>query len=1772
MVRLLILALMLSLAGCNSQQSASDVQINTSGIFTPVSISYDHKELKDIYDFGEYLIGSGPALYILTVTNNSLFPVTQLSLTMDSFESFGFSFEKTDEGKTIFPGKTGTCGTTLLPTQSCTIVLQFETNISKFYEQPVTISYLNYIEAASKIVTLQVLAGNPASLVFDNEITNYYFGELIGMAQLPVIERDINQEYSQILRITNAGDLRARNIIGNIGITQTCASAFTKSCPAGQNTAYRITHNCPKDLAHGESCEITLFFKPLNQALTQEMKNVRYDGVVKISYKTSANGTDAALNGYATTTSTNIEAVFETSIESQIFENTIVVGNRDMRSFRVNNRGFRTGFLRKLVFKDLLGVNVASCVADTGTTPWLQCYDSTLANIKSLADFPFKIKDKNDCLASPINTGKIIPVDQGCQFDILFQPSITYQTAKTFNLQIFAEFDSLWKGVSNIVENELHTLTSQSLNAAKLIPVSILYNNVGFANEPFVNDTLVTYQGGRVGLMSPKNYKRRSLLVTFKNTGGVNATAVLGKDGRNNNVPQKELNPTGVSLGQILPHYYTGSMISTSNCTEISPGASCTMQFNFAPVTLYDWDKNAQNMFDVVLHDDLGTPAYNESLDSYKQFIFTYQDGSTYTDANTTTAVVDSGANQGEARLKMDLVEKGQLDDYSTQGFGAGTLNQGSLYRREIKFSNIGTKDIPYLPYVGDRNLLPLNNITGTRVVATNPSKLDADTLDCLNIFDFYYKATDTLPIINARSNVWAPFPVGTDCILTIEFFPMIRTFAKIDAESNVATTKGISRNNYYSTNNTILGWDYKSTVYLDFKFALNAYDGDVTDPLAVGPFASQFGKFLPGKSLVAGTTYRQLAKINPYSPRPMASSLIYRPGWTRPSASDEAGSAYLVSSIIPAAWFFSDFTEENSAFSGFDADFFKGLLTKSFFPLSLPTLPNLANYDFVYYLGAVPSGVALNGSLTLANTGNTGATLKSSTINTILRPNPMATSQHFSTSLTTLAYPLNLAAVTTITGASVTGRASTYTFSATDAGVYASELLINYEDGAYTSPGPFLFPSAVPDPRVKKIVQRKILVVAEITNATPELKLDVQDYDVSTDDLNPAVESLGAINTTPMTYFEDNTPILNLLTFSSIKIPTPVRKDSYIKKRFIFYNPSATTAIQDVKLFFRSSAATYSRDGLQAPSTYYLCLSGSQSNAALAAVNNLNVAQPMCTGTCGTTAFNLAPNGSCYIEVRYQPNATAISKSATLTAVHKVDTDRYVHRNIDLNFAPQDPAAVTITNRSPQVIRTSGGTMNSYALDFGAPIQTANPMVFTYDAATTGGWNKMLQLNNPSTVTKASFLKSYQLYYKQFVNTGISDAALKVKEPVYPTDYTKSVSGILYTLIWQQNYPSSVNPRVQIWANQQCLVGDNTGAWFQKGFLGASCRMIPVLFADINYINRTLSTSIAADMDPNSVRIQYYNANRTSTGAVTIHFTGSMKPNNASVSAPTGLNFYQNVQATNASSGQVIFKWAEMNPATAALGAIVGYRVYYADTSAPLNTVFPAAATPYIDAPVNGTGIYQLTHNNLGSNRFKYYRIFPIRYNAAYTHTPNPFGLTSGKYLSDPNVPVLPVVVPNNLFIYQHAGRYLIEKGVFDVNLLTNAVAKTKCTSRIRLAVTQGTAFQQYSYAMINQAVWDAIKGRADGSSYNLTDYPLWLDSSVVNIHAKLSGNAQYIPTADMSFLDATSIFYIKKTGCGTNCSGNTAVANAFGRPNYTSYIEPTVNFAGARCYIQLP
>lgn len=909
-------------------------------------------------------------------------------------------------------------------------------------------------------------------------------------------------------------------------------------------------------------------------------------------------------------------------------------------------------------------------------------------------------------------------------------------------------------------------------------------------------------------------------------------------------------------------------------------------------------------------------------------------------------------------------------------------------------------------------------------------------------------------------------------------------------------------------------------------------------------------------------------ARLNLYSAHPSLTGTIYRASWNRPTIINEKGQTILTASVVPEAWYFSDYNASDVPFTNYDADFIKGNLTKNFFPQSLTTLPSANDYDYVVYLGAIPAGTNLQASVSLANTaqGSSGNILSYS-MNPIVAPNPLDSTDHFSTDLNLAIFPFTLttstysAAAGTLSGHRLIG----FTFNGTDAGTYASEVILTYEDGVYTTPGPYTLPISPPDPRVKRQVQMKFLVVAEVTPA-PTVQLSMQEYDLSTDDLNPAIETLSA-TITPMTlgYHEVGTTALG---YTSIKIPSPQRKDSYIKRRFIFSNPSATDTIEEIKLFFRSSASAAIKEGVAAATAYYLCYSGTQTNATLAAEDNLGNVQPMCTGTCGQGPFNLAPGASCYIELRYQPTSTTAVKSYTLTALHKVGSDRYIHKNLDMTFQPQDPATVTISNRSTQIIKTSLGNFTSFAIDFGTVHQTTNPQAFTYDGAYNGGWNRRMALANGST-TKASFLKAYQTYYKEFINPAITDNDLKVLEPA-PADYTKNVGGMLFTKIWQQNYPSSTTARIEIWANKECLVGDETGLWFQRGFVGATCFMIPILNADINYINRTLSVNSASDMDPNYVRLPYYSANRSATGSLLFHFTGTLKPNVA-IASPTGANFYQEVKTSEVSNGQVTFKWNEMTPNNAALGDIVGYRIYYSTTLSSVNAVFPASTTTYLDTAKNGTGIYQLTQTNLGTNKFMYYRIFPIRQNASYTFSPNPFGLASGKYLSDPNVPALTVAIPNANFFYDHTKKILVEKGIYDVNYYTFANAKSKCTTRLRHSVTNGATINQYFFAMINTPVWNIITTRPEDSNYNLDELPVWLDSSSVNIHTKLLSNPEYNPTKELDYLYTSKIFYIKASGCGTSCTGNTAMGSAFGQPGYTSYIEPTITFASPRCYIQL-
>ena len=111
-------------SGSESETGSKNVSIKTGGIFKPVEY-----EIIGGLDRGEYLIGSDPDIYTVTLKNNSSFSLTSISLELDSSSTAGMKFNPNDEGKAIFPGFGGTCGSSLGPGQQCLFKIYYKPSL-----------------------------------------------------------------------------------------------------------------------------------------------------------------------------------------------------------------------------------------------------------------------------------------------------------------------------------------------------------------------------------------------------------------------------------------------------------------------------------------------------------------------------------------------------------------------------------------------------------------------------------------------------------------------------------------------------------------------------------------------------------------------------------------------------------------------------------------------------------------------------------------------------------------------------------------------------------------------------------------------------------------------------------------------------------------------------------------------------------------------------------------------------------------------------------------------------------------------------------------------------------------------------------------------------------------------------------------------------------------------------------------------------------------------------------------------------------------------------------------------------------------------------------------------------------------------------------------------------------------------------------------------------------------------------------------------------------
>ncbi|MFZ4713672.1 MAG: hypothetical protein ACOYL6_08175 [Bacteriovoracaceae bacterium] len=1746
-MKTLFLFFIIVLISACTPEANKELQIKTDGIFAPIEIKIGTEQLQDEVDFGEFVLGTDPRLIPITLKNNTLFPLTNIGIEFVG-DSAGYAFAKNEAGKSLFPGFEGTCTTTLNPGKSCTMNLEFLASSAGYYRQKLFFRYNNFVEKDERFSYFAILAGNPASLIFVNDKTNYIFGEESGLSKTPIIERADANTYKQTLLVKNAGELRARRI--SVGQSETCKARFALTCTDANypsyrwDTAYRIVNRCPEMLSPNQTCEVDVYYAPPNQDPligpgTDVVREIRYDNIVRFDYETTMYRTSAALNAYFASVSTTIQAFFDTSIDSIVFDESIVVGNRAMRTFRVNNKGYRAGIMKQLDFKlDPAGTLEASCIGQDGSD-YLACKTADLSTNKTLFEFPFFIKDRDDCMRGPNEEVKEVPVDGGCIFDLTFQPSTQLSNLANFNYDLFSKFDSRWKGLETIVSNELHTIASNSINAAKVEVISLQHDLASIPKDLGSTWNLSTFSLGRLALQSKNFPKPANLFVTYKNTGGVSATNISFKDGSNrinNNIPLLQNNSAGVSLGVNSPYYYTTAFADDA-CLDIAPEATCTVRMKFAPIGLANPEKNlkeTQNMFDVFDADNLSADDVG-----YKAFIISYKNGANYSDTNLYTTTPDVPLQNSEARMKATLVTKGLLANYVTgNNPSLGQTIAGNITTKTFKFQNIGTGEIPYLPYTGNKS-----NDSLKYIATANPGLVGAQ-YDCLNIFDFDYKSTDTYAMVNARlQSGLGTLPSEAACALTVQL-----NISAIDATSNVSASKGGELYRKFSREDQAAGtlWDYKDPNYAKLAFFLDYYDGDSTDPKRTGKFKDQFGNQFVGKILDIGGQLFVPGRPIPVNPSPMSSGIIYRPSFTLPQLNNSLGVMVQPTQIIPEFWYHSPFNLFSNDVSFDNTGTVKSLSSS---PRALATISgqNLSDYDYVYHAGTFPTGMSHSIGFGLAVNGNTAVTFPSAGSLALNALHPNFT-------MAAIAFPQSVnATASVIVGTSYTTTLPiNLTFTPNGNGLFLAEITYSYRNGQFVNQ----------KSGTQILHTGKILVIAEGLVPAPKLAVNVYDYDVVM--ASPPTESLNTTPTAVSMGYNHEAPASNTL-FSMIRLATPGANDFYIKKRFVIRN-TGSNKLYNFKLFFKSSPTSTSTTTL--------------SSIPITFTNNCTTAQ---TNTRAGGLWSLGASGdvdsSCSIDIKYQPKDPQTDSTTYVTLSYEIAPDQYVFQTFGLDFKPKAPATVTIANRSPKPIADKDGNTisRSYMLNFDEVELITNPSVISFDK--TSGTFQQLLFQNTSPNSRASFLKTYHNYLK---SSGLDPNPAITAVP--PAGHYESRGSRTFAVIYKTLYNNDPQrPRIIVEATQGCLVGDNEVGLSheKKGFYAStsvanSCLMNFYLYADINYSGRTIVPTVKEDMTDNYVTLEYYAFERADPPSnLTVHFEGYVMPNRSDLGSGAA---YQNVFGLE--SKELGFTWTTMSPRNA-VGNIVGYRVFVSESDALMSNVIKSAPATYYDIYdlTTLTGMKLYLNTALTRGKFYYFKIAAIRTNPSYNYIkPNGSrlwpGLAAGLWLSEPvGMGTLKILIPPSNMYWDYGLSVAVDKSMYQTTYMNQTAAKSACANRNALILSDKGESKLFSYKLITQAVWNNILLDASNSSYTPGNMPHWLDVNYVSIDTTLGAVPGFDSAQTQQFLSSNTFFYLRKSS-SFSAPVPKAVGSVLGTPykSVTAYVADDVNFAMPRCFVSVP
>jgi hypothetical protein len=1732
MIKNLILIIITGLLwSCRPQ--GGDNKILTSNIFDRSQFEVDlFQSSGSVVDMGEHLLTSPPPEVTLRLTNNSDYPYTGIDIIFTSNDGTPTSlqFRNTPEGESQFPGHEGTCQRVLPSQQSCTVRIQFLVSDERLYQEKVTLNFKNLVSDESKVVNFKLLAGMPASLVFAEDTSRYTFGAAIGLQKKPIVERESDEIFQKILTIQNKGGLSARKI--NILPNESCRSTHTLSCPPGMLGAYSFENlNCPERLMPDEECRVEVKFKPKNSTVSppntlEDIFEIFYQYNLRFDYLSDTKDTPRSLNAFFDTNSTNIQANFKSSSENIIFPEPVVGGTREKILFQLTSNGYREGLIKKLSFRNSDQSLMANCFKGAEGN-LLDCFKPSGEAI-GLELLPFKIADLNGCVDSKNeDILREIPVDKGCLFEIIFQPSATHTSNQTYqNIILTVTFDARWKDLRTIIERQVALVSGQSLAPGRLVVETISFAGKSFSN---LNQPMASVDLGRLTLQNAAFLKRRALLMVFRNTGSVPTSLIGISDGKNNNL----LPGVASKLGTKNPVYYD-AVTPTTSCTEVMPNQTCQITMQFAAVGYETNDAENAAMFDLISPTH-GTPGGEAS---YKIFNINYLSGAKFTDSNF-TETPDYPAQLSRAQITAILVRKGMLQELQDHPSNFPALSNSSHQDELIShviLQNIGTGSIPYI-----RLQKQFTNNFSSIIPTINLTELGVNH-DCLDIVD-----APTLEVPFDRSPQtredqdganFAPLGVGESCVFSIKsklwngaFTPYPIACLEPLSPSLIAD-QAISRI-------TSGEWEPCADFFpppdsMNFAY----FDGDVTNPGASNP---EYGERFIIPNFTRMMSMQRVANIVPIVSHPFMTSLLYRKPVAYSGLSAGPGGF-----VDPGAWFWD--VVDSGTFSHLFST--TGSL---FFVKSSTILGNLAtvsplsetrdDYDYYAYLGSFPLGsAAITTEIKLSNTGERTARVTS--LDTI------ESSSEFQINSPSL--PINVMGGQQV---SIPVELNTTTL-----GEKKLVIEYEYETGAYNSPLNYVSQNNLPQTTgLPKTRTKKILVTAVISNELPDLSAQVFNYDISQNvstaptvewNPTPTIASL-SLNTAPATY---------TIAFDSIKLTSQTHsiQDMFDQKMIRYTNTSAYPLI-NFSLGYQSTAL--SKTILNSPKSLSRFGTNRETDC-----NNFN---------------KLDPGESCDIIIRYQPLSSDTSQTITLAALYSSEKNEFKKQNIALSLNPRSPGSVVMTlasNNSKVNTETilykptsasNGFNRTSHIFGIGnSQVLNASPRIFT----------TTYRLSNTQS-TKVSFLLSYHEYLRTFSFRDFSpetDLATMVNVVPEEGEY-EIISGSDYLTVFKTVYTNG-DPKTVYQVSRGCLFGmdetDGSVPSHMKGFDNtySSCFLRVNFYATFDFMLLDITNSNGDIMRQVAANLKYFSFNRSGRNeSLWVHIIGRINPNpsNASGSIST-IQSYDNPRETH-------FTFPTFSPQNASMGEIVGIRILRSTSETALNNVYATNLTDYMDFRTDGTNPTNISFKSGFTNGvFYYYRAVAIRYNALFSHSSRFVNLSPGHYLSQINShSTLRILMPPMNHILIPELNRIVEKTLAtnEVTVDTFTQASSRCTGRSVNLILQGTTVNR-KYGLITSNIWNVLKSRPDSTNYSsMLAIPHWLSDPVVSIDSQLSSTPGFMSGQSSQFLEEAKRFYVRNT---SNPSASVRVAVG-GVPqtnvtDFISFVDPAQNFGSARCMAELP